>query len=283
MKCTFMILFALLLNSFSYGDQNYQQSIHNQAQQWKQANIQLLSNPAHIQTLIDIILLSYQMAEESCQMIIAKLILQEELLKIYTPSLIDSWQTNLQVIHNDTSKLEQAIVVIRQSQQNLALLFDKLKSVGPNLLQINPQPTQTMITNLKQGLLTWTMQQDDITNNIDEIQTEFTAAIANISDVKTLFSITLQSPELKKTHLKDAAGCVSKTYKDIEIVFDHFTKIRKTSMYRIKMFFSCFFQNYYTLLYETLTPYQHLQLKTIATLSEKLPLPDEFFTDCAIL
>jgi len=283
MSYIFIILFALLLNSFSYGHQNYQQSIHDHAQQWKQTNMQLLGNPTHVQTLIDIILLSYQVAQESCQMIIAKLIIQEELLKIYTPSLIDSWQTNLQVIHNDTSKIEQSLGVIKQSQNNLAILFDKLKSVGPNLLQINPQPTQTMIANLKQGLLTWTMQQDDITDNIDKIQTEFTTAIANIADVKTLFSITLQSPELKKTQLKEAAGCVSKTYKDIEIVFDHFTKIRKTSMYRIKRFFTCFFQNYYTILYDILTPTQQLQLKTVATPSEKLPLPHEFFSDSVIL
>lgn len=283
MNCLFFLLFALCINFFSYGHPNYQQSIHDHAQQWKQTNIQLLSNPIHVQTLIDIILLSYQIAQESCHMIIAKLIIQEELLKIYTPSLIDSWQTNLQVIHNDTSKIESSLQVIKQSQNNLAILFDKLKSVGPNLLQINPQPTQTMIANLKQGLLTWTMQQDDITDDIDTIQTEFSTAIANIADVKTLFAITLQSPELKKTQLKEAAGCVSKTYKDIEAVFAHFTKIRKTSMYRIKQFFTYFFQTYYTLLYETLPSSQQTQLKTIATASEKLPTPSDFFADIAII
>lgn len=261
----------------------YQQTIQDHAQTWKETNIHTLTNQAHMQTLIDIILLSYLLARESCHMIIAKLTLQEELLKIYTPSLIDSWQTNMQVLQNDTTKLEQALATLKLTQQRFGEIFEQLKLVAPRLIQINPQPTQSLISDLKQSLLTWTKEQHEIASQIDEIQAEFTAAIATITDIKTFFAITLNRTELKKTHLKEAAGCVSRSYKDIESVFGHFTKIRKKSMYQIEQFFTCFFQTYYTTIYEMVPQDQMYLYKTSAWDSEILPSPHDFFTVSAIL
>lgn len=285
MKSIFIILFVLLFHAitFTNTNQDYQQNMLELADEWKETYLHDLTNSSHIQTLIDLVLLSYKITHESCQMILAKLIIQEELLKIYTPSLIDSWQTNMQIVHNDTTKLEHALSIIKQTQINLVSYFEKLKMIAPNLLPIKPQPTQTMIANLKQGLLEWTTQQEDIKYNIDELETEFTTALANITDVKTIFAFTLHSDDVKQPKLREAAGYVSKTYKDIETVLEHFTSVRKISVYRINAFFTLFFKTYYNALYEALTPAQQQQIKTFATPTEKLPLADEFFVDFATL
>lgn len=270
----------LLFHATAFATLRYQECLQESAQQWQETNMTIFANAAHTQILLEMILLCHKITQEACDMLLAKHTIQEELLKIYTPSLIDSWQTNLQVINNDTTKLEQALNTIKQSQVNLLSFFDQLKLITPHFLHIKPQPTQTMITNLKQGLLIWTMQQNDIAGYIDEIQTEFTSAVANIDDIKTLFSITLPSSDhaCNKNNLKQAAGCVSKTYKDVETVLQHFTAIRKTSIYRIKDFFSNFFKIYYTQLYQTLTAQQQIDVSR-----EKLPAPHEIFVTYAIL
>jgi len=278
-----LIMFLMLICLHTGNHYGYEQTIQDQAQIWKETYVTTLTNPIHMQTLIDIILLSYQLARESCHMTIAKLILQEELFKIHTPSLIDSWQTNMQVLQNDTTKLELALTHVKICQQRFGEIFDQLKLVATRLIQINPQPTQTLITDLKKSLLAWTKQQHEIALQIDEVQHEFTAAIATITDIKNFFSITLHTTELKKTHLKEGAGCVSRSYKDIESVFDHFTKIRKTSMYKFEQFFTFFFKTYYTTLYKMLPEDQVHQYQTIALDCSKLPLPDDFFTISAIL
>lgn len=283
MKHTFIMFFILFSFLYSGTHECYEQTIQEQAHLWKETYASTLTNPNHVQTLIDIILLSYQLAHESCHMTIAKLIVQEELLKIHTPSLIDSWQTNMQVLHNDTKRLESALGTVNHCQQRFGELFDQLKLVATRLIQINPQPTQTLITDLKKSLLAWTKQQQEIACEIDEIQDEFTAAIATITDIKNFFAIILHTTEFQKTHLKDAAGCVSRSYKDIESVFDHFTKIRKTSMYKFEQFFTCFFKTYYSTIYEMLSHDQIDQYTTIALGCQKLPAPDDFFVISSIL
>lgn len=283
MKRTLIIFFMILICLHTGSHHCYEQTIQDQAQLWKESYATTLINPSHIQTLIDIILLSYQLARESCHMTIAKLIVQEELLKIHTPSLIDSWQTNMQVLQNDTTKLELALSKVKNCQQQFGATFDQLKLVAGRLIQINPQPTQTLISDLKKSLFAWTKQQQDLASQIDEIQDEFTAAIATITDVRNFFEITLHTAEPKQTHLKEAAGCVSKSYKDLESVFDHFTKIRKASMYKFEQFFTCFFKTYYTTIYEMIPQDQIEQYTTVALANESLPLPDEFFTISNIL
>ena len=252
---------------------DYHQTITHNARIWKKTYIDTLSNSHHTQTLIDLILLSYFVAKESCKMIIAKLTIQEELCLIYTPSLTESWQTNMQVSKNDTKKLEAAIESIKQSQLFFLALFEKLKIIGPNLLQVNPQPTQTLITDLKSSLITWGKAQQEITDQLMTVQNEFALAIATISDIKILFDTSFH----KHVHLKEAAQYVSKTYNDIESVMAHLTKIRKESIEKIETFFSVFFKTYYNEIYTSLSPEQKESFPTMATDSGKLPLPDAFF------
>lgn len=274
----FALLLALFCSLHLHAHMQYEQIIELQAQEWKKSYLETLTNPQQIQTLIDVILLSYQIAQQSCIMILAKLTIQEELLKLYTPSLNDSWHTNLQVIHNDTSKLEQSVEIIKQSQATFQKIFSKLKSVGPRIVQINPQPTQTLITDLKHSLMIWCKQQHEFSSQLDMVQREFSLAITTISDIKIMFETMVHAPELKHSYLKEAAGYVAKTNKDIESVFAHITQIRKTSVVKIQSFFDTFFQTYYSMLYNLLTPEQQTALTTLACEDEKLPLPDAFFT-----
>lgn len=252
---------------------DYHMSIELNAHIWKKTYIDTLSNSHHTETLIDLILLSYFVAQESCKMILAKLTIQEELCQIYTPSLSESWQTNMQVSRNDTKKLEQAVESIKQSQMVFQELFSKLKIIGPQLLQVNPQPTQTLITELKSSLISWGKQQQEVTDKLMIVQNEFSLAIATISDIKTLFDADFH----QHIHLKEAAKYVSKTYNDIESVMSHLTKIRKESIEKIELFFSMFFKTYYSEIYNSLSNDQKQSFSTLATQSGKLPLPDAFF------
>ena len=274
-RCMFLFVCLMYVAVFAHTD--YEQIINQHAQAWKKSYIETLKDPQHLQTLIDVILLSYQIAQESCTMMISKLIMQEELLKIYTPSLNDSWHTNLQVINNDSSKLEQALETIKISQATFQAIFFKLKNIAPRIIQINPQPTQTLIHDLKHSLMIWGKQQHEITAQLGCLQQEFSSAIATISDIKLMFETMGHAPELKNCHLKEAAGHVAKTNKDIESVFAHVTQVRKTSILKIQTFFTTFFQIYYRMLYDLLTPEQQANFTTLATQDSKLPDPDVFF------
>ena len=192
---------------------DYEQIIHQHALEWKKSYSNTLDNPNHLQTLLDVILLSYQIAQESCSMMLAKLTIQEELLKIYTPSLNDSWHTNMQAVNNNTSNLELALQTIKTSQEHLQSIIYRFKIVAPRIIQINPQPTQTLISDLKHSLMIWGKQQHEITKSLDCLQQEFTTAIATISDVKTMLDIIEHAPELKNCHLKEAAGYIAKSNK----------------------------------------------------------------------
>jgi hypothetical protein len=274
----FFIFFTTLLFCCNTKTTNeYENIIKQQAQDWKNSYIDTLANQTNLETLIDVILLSYQITQESCVIVLAKLTAQEELLKIYTPSLTDTWHANMQVIHNDTSKLEAALNKMKLSQLKFQEFFTTLKSVGPKIIQINPQPTQTLIRDLKNALMVWGKQQHEITNQLLTVQQEFSCAIATISDIKSMFDTIGHTPEFKNSHLKEAAGCVAKTNKDIESVFAHVTQVRKNSIVKIQQFFNIFFKTYYSMLYELLTPEQQLQFCSIATPSLKLPAPDAFF------
>lgn len=271
-----MIAFGLCLQCFA--EVEYDQLIQKHAQEWKNSYIETLANPHHLQTLIDVILLSHLIAQESCFLMITKLIIQEELLKIYTPSLNDSWHTNMQVVNNDTSKIESAIESIKKSQNIFQNIFIQLKNIAPKLVQINPEPTKTLIHDLKHSLMTWGKQQQEITQQLSAIQQEFSLAIATISDIKIMFETMIQAPDFKQSYLKEAAGYVAKTNKDIETVFAHVTQMRKASISKIQEFFHVFFKTYYQTLYNLLTSEQQNTFSTLATENGKIPHPDAFFS-----
>lgn len=277
-----MIHFPLILLSCFFitftAHTQYEHTIEQQALNWKISYASMLDQEQHVQTLIDVILLSYQIAKESCIMTLAKLVVQEELLKIYTPSLSDSWQTNMQGINNDTSILESAITSIKKSQTNVQEMFSRLKQIGSRLIKINPQPTQTLIHDLKDSLITWGKQQHEIPEQLSIVQEEFSIAIATISDIKSIFSTMTSTPDCKHCHLKEAAGHVAKTYKDIESVIAHITSIRRENTLQMQRFFALFFKAYYQTLYDQLTQQQKTTFITLATDTGKLPSPDAFFS-----
>ncbi len=271
------VILLMFFSLHAHASTDYEQNIHQHAENWKISYIQTLQDRHQLQTLIDVILLSYQIAQESCIMMLSKMIMQEEILKIYTPSLNDSWHTNLQVIHNNSNKLEQALEAIKFSQNRFQIIFEKLKNIAPRIISINPQPTQILIQDLKHSLMIWGKQQHEITAQLCCLQQEFSSAIATISDVKIMFETLGHAPELKNCHLKEAAGYFAKTNKDIESVFAHVTQIRKTSVIKIQTFFTTFFKIYYQMLYDLLTPEEQINFSSLATHDLKLPNPDAFF------
>jgi hypothetical protein len=252
-------------------------SVQEQADTWKSTYIETFQNPQHTQTLIDVLLLSHKIAQESCNMMITKLTAQEELFKIYTPSLNDPWYTNKKVLDNDTSKIEAAVADLKTAQNHIQATAELFKKVGPKILQINPAPTQTLINDLKHALLFWGKQQHALTCELDSIQQEFSSAISTISDIKVMFATFEQIPEFKHCHLKEAACCVAKTNKDIESIFAHVTQIRKLSIIKIKQFFASFFKIYYTVIYDLLSEEEKTSLECMATEDKKLPDPATFF------
>lgn len=272
----FLTLIFTALNIKSH-DLSYITVVTEQARDWKNSYIEILHNKHHLQTFMDIILLSYQIAKESCIMLSTKLLAQEELLKIYTPSLNDSWCANMQVINNDMQSLEQALAKIKESQGIFQVLFEKLKKIGPEIIQIDPQPTQTLIHDLKSSLMFWGKEQHNIPEELSKIQQEFTSAINNITDIKIMFNALDNIAEFKNCHLKEAAGYVAKTNKDIEAIFFHVIEIRKAKITCIQNFFSFFFKTYYTMLYELCSKEEKMNFYCMATQDQKLPDPDAFF------
>lgn len=222
-----------------------EQIILKQAHNWQASYKEILSDGSHAQTLLDILLLSYQITLESCKMLHAKLQAQEELHKIYTPSLTDSWMTNLKFINNDTNTLELAIEQIKQSQSQIQTIFNNFKNLAPEIVHMNPQPTQTLIHDLKQALMLWGQEQHEFANHLDLVQHEFCLAITTISDVKTILHNFDHAAEFKNCHLKEAAGHLAKTTKDIESVFLRIIHIRKVIIERMQNFFTQFFKIYY--------------------------------------
>lgn len=256
---------------------NYQQFIQEHAKLWTENYLHQFNTQNHKKLLIDIILLSYQIAEQSCSMMLAKLIAQQELVHLYTPSLTDNWHTNLQAIKNDTSQLLQSVTNFNQAQHNIEQIIETFKKIGPNIIQIDPQPTQTLINDLKQALLIWGKQQHDLTEELCLLEEEFIFATNAIADAKQMLQVLENIQEFKHSHLKQAAGYITKTNKDLEFVLSHVTQIRKTNIIKIQEFFVCFFKTYYQQLYNNLTYDEQTHLETTALGHIKIPPPDGYF------
>lgn len=255
---------------------SYENDVNHYAQEWTNKYI-VPSTKQDIETIVDLFILSHEIIKESCSMIIAKLTMQQELYKIYTPSFIDSWHENLQINYNDTTTLEKALATIKQSQANLQNVYTNFKTLIPYILQMSPQPTQTLIIDLKNSLLAWGKHQQFLTTQLLAVQDEFAHAIMTISDIKNLFETVSQSQEVKHGHLKDAASFYAKTYKEIDQVNNHLTTVRISGILKIQEFFTYFFKTYYTTLYNQLSRDQQEALSGWALQTGKNIDPDDLF------
>lgn len=253
LKSTSVIIFFFLFltNTILTTEPLYQEIIKKYAQEWTNKYITENYND-ETKTIIDLLFLSYQTVTESCKMVIAKFTMQQELFKIYTPSFIDSWHENLQFHQNDTKKLESALLIIKSSQISLEDTYEQFKKLIPCILKINPQPTQTLIIDLKNSLLAWIKDQQSLTNQLIDIQQEFNIATATISDFKNLFETVSQAQETKHIYLKEAASFYAKTYKEIDLASDHLVNLRIIGILKIQQFFECFFKTYYITIHNKL-------------------------------
>ena len=276
-KILYCIMFFLCINSTQLKTTEYEDAIKQHALAWKTSYIHATSAQSDIQTIIDVLLLSYQTVRESYNMILAKLSIQEKLLKIYTPSLIDSWQDCIQLEHNNYTPIEHALTTMKNSETVFQAIFKKFKKIAKHIIRMDAEPTQTLISDLKNSLIVWSKAQQNLTQQLVDVQNEFTHAIATISNIKAIFEVMFTSPEIKHAHLQEAAGFVSKTYKDIETVIQHLTTVRKESMYKIDEFFITFFKTYYSIIYYELSEEQRATLTILATENQKLPNPEIFF------
>lgn len=278
LRYTIPIIFLMTISTqiTQTAESTYEETINQYAQEWTQKYISQ-SCDYEIQTIIDLLLLSYQTIKASCDMIRAKFTIQTELFKIYTPSFIDSWHQNLQIHQNDTSKLEEALMIIKLSQNNLHDIYEKFKKLLPSLVKINPQPTQTLILDLKHLLVIWGKDQHLFTKQLLTVQNELSQACIMMSDVKPLFETISQSSEVKLSYLKDAASFFSKTYKEIDLATDHLTLVRMQGVTKIQHFFEDFFKSYYTTMYQNLTQEQKNSLFLWSTQTQKTVQPDALF------
>ncbi len=239
--CTILVS-ANLFNFLTASD--YETMMQQSAQEWTSKYLVPTAQDQQ-KTIINLLMLGYQIVKESCKMIHAKYRLQHDLLKIYTPSCVDSWYDNWQIQYNDLEKLETTLAQIKTCQQTLQTMYLKLKDMLPALIQTNPEPTQALIINLKNALYLWGKQQQVLTNELLEIKQAFQDATNTIGAIKNFFDIMTESLHIKHAHLTDTAYCCAKTNKQLDHVYDQFVMLRINSIMKIEHFFDIFFETYH--------------------------------------
>ena len=265
----------ILLHS-NFNAVSHQKLICQQAKQWTNEYIQQSHNNQTTETLIDLLLLSYQVVDISCTMILAKLQLQEEILYIKTPSPLDSWQEHMQTELNDTSLLEEAVTTIKQSQETLHEICQKFKLLASQLVHINPEPTQKLIAAIKTNLLIWGSYQTEIPNEFKQVQASFNQSVEQVHDITELLTKISQTPE-NLTHLKKAINFFSSTYKSIDLSINAFIQMKKNCIIKLHNFFTIFFQTYYCTIYENILVEDIALLRLHSTDDHKVPAASSFF------
>lgn len=238
-----MIYYLIVIIPFIYCSLfPYEQFIELQAHMWaKDCQNELQENGT---TIVQIIELSKQISILSCLINSAKNRIQQEVLKIYTPSLSDTWQQNLQAIQNDVSAIMLQLECIQDYQTKLERIICQLKDLVPIIIQQNPLPIQHFIADLKISLLFWIKQQEPFQTELKNITIEFEEALHAIVHIKSLLTSIFQEESLKNHHLKEAAGSLSKTHHNIDFVIEHIAKTRLNMLERLQQFFIVFFNTY---------------------------------------
>lgn len=277
-KHLFFTCFLLTPMIYTQNTDNYQKCINEHAYRWITQHINQPLKQEESETLVDLILLSYQVIESSCNMILAKQTIQEELLKIKTPSPLESWQQNFQIELNDTTKLEQSLETIKKSQLSLHDMCTKFKQLASHLIHINPEPTQQLITDLKTNLIFWGAHQPDIREQFVQLQDNLKDAVLQVDNIDPLIQSVQNSKEVELHCLKDAVIFFSLTYKKTEAALATMTTMRTESIKKLQIFFKDFFKAYYTLIYEQINIENIKNLHISSTHNSKIPEPNSFFT-----
>ena len=223
---------------------SYASYIQHKAQVWRSTCQEHLATPQAVDNIVIIITLSKDITIQSCTICLAKNHIQQELLNLYTPSLSDSWQKNLQATKNDISIMQQELLVIAECQSRLESILEQLQEQAPIIIQHSPLPIQLFIADMKSALLYWLKEQEPIDHELDGVRIEFEEALNAIVHIKSILSSIFQETYLQNHHLKQAAGSLSKTHHDIDFVIQHITQIRHEMLVKLQEFFITFFNTY---------------------------------------
>ena len=243
---------------------------------WQDKCIEQLSTQ-EIVTIADMLLLSYQVVQASVTMAQARLVIQEELLKIVTLSINDTFDVQMKVQKNDLSTMKNAITTIEQAQEKMKFAYESLKNFGPLLVNIDPTSIQLFISNLKDIMLTWVKTQQKTIVDLKSIKQEFIVTIETFSDAINLFDTIIATDSIEHSQLLQGANSLTGMYKNTENIFANLTLVRQESIENFSNLLMLYFKYHYQILYDQLERRDYTQCKFITMQNHKLPEPEQIF------
>jgi len=243
---------------------------------WQDKCIEQLSTQ-EIATIADMLLLSYQVVQASVTMAQARLVMQEELLKIVTLSINDSFDVQMKVQKNDLSTMKNAITTIEQAQEKMKYACDALKNFGPLLVNIDPTSIQLFISNLKDIMLTWVKTQQKTIVDFKNIKQELVETIDIFTDATNIFDTIIATEVIDHSQLVQGAHSLTEMYKNTENILANLTLIRQESIENFSNLLMLYFKYHYQILYDQLERRDYTQCKLITMQNHKLPEPEQIF------
>ncbi len=278
MKQLFKILALWLCatSSIALPTESYQDLIKSSAQQVHQVCIEKLSTDEII-SIVDMLLLSYQIVQASVTMSQARLTMQKELLNIVTLSINDNFDVHIQAENNDLTNIKQAIELIEQSQEQIKSAYGKLKKFGPIVINIDPCIIQMFIANFKNVTLTWAKNQHTTIAEYDLLQDEIMKSMQAFAPIKSVFNNIASSKTIDQSQLLHGTNNLTDMYSNIEDVVAHLTHIRQKSLANFNEILIAYFKSHYQILYNHLHHKAALKFAISTIENHQFPDPEKHF------
>lgn len=271
-------LFFILTCSYTLTQDivDYGNAIQESALTWHHRCLEQLS-PQEIIIMADMLLLSYQVVQASMIMSQARLTIQEDLLKIVTLSINDSFDARIQAQSNDLTSIKNAVYKIEQAQEQIKSACDKLQSFGPIIIAIDPTVIQIFILNLKKIILNWSKNQADTLLQLDDIQKSFYNTAEILDEIKIIFQTIVDTDSMDHSQLLHGTNNLTNMYNSIEDVLKKLTCIRQNSLISFNQLFDVYFKMYYQALYNQVQHTNSLDMPLFSDPTKTLPTPDKIF------
>ncbi len=271
-------LFLILTCSYTFTQNivDYGNIIQESALTWQHTCLEQLS-PQEIIIMADMLLLSYQVVQASVIMSQARLTIQEDLLKIVTLSINDSFDARIQAQSNDLSSIKNEVCKIEQAQEQIKSACDKLQSFGPIIIAIDPAVIQIFILNLKKIILKWSQNQADTLLQLDDIQKSFYNTAEILNEIKIIFQTIIDTDSMDHSQLLHGTNNLTNMYNSIEDVLKKLTCIRQNSLISFNTLFDAYFKMYYQALYNQAQHTNSLDMPLFSDPTKTLSAPDKIF------
>jgi len=252
---------------------NHESLIQPYANEWNNRCITQLSTQDII-TISHTILLSYEIVQASLIMSQARLIIQEELLKVITLSINDTFDVSVHAQNNDFTKMKRAISDLEQGQEQIKSTCVNLKTFLPLLISIDPSTIQLLISNFKSIILHWVKTQEHILNHLESIKNELSSTSDLFIHVNNMFQSIITTDPIEHSQLLQGANSITHMYNKIENTIAHLTTTRQQGVTELDTLLTLFFKYHYEILYNQLEQqYENAQIVSY----ESLPSPDHIF------